>query len=87
HYLKRYLFLKNLNLLDTDLLNIKLTNREIECINLYLHGNAAKDTAKILSISRRTVETHMNNIKSKLKINYKKDLFKRCMILKDLEII
>ncbi len=86
-HLQKYLFLKEINLLDSDLLNIKLTNREIQCIKLYLNGNAAQDTAKILSISRRTVETHMNNIKSKLKINYKKDLFKRFMFLKDLEII
>ncbi len=80
-------FLRQLGILDDELDNIRLTNREIQCINLYLDGNSAQRTAEILSISRRTVESHMDSIKTKLKINYKRDLFEKVKVLKELELI
>lgn len=44
----------------------KLTKREIECLRYLLLGYTAKETAKNLTLSSRTVETHINNIKHKL---------------------
>lgn len=51
-----------------------LTNREIECLFYAVRGKTASQIGKILSISKRTVETHINNIKSKLGCVTKSDL-------------
>lgn len=42
-----------------EMTNHKLTPREIECLCLTLMGFSAKQVGKILSISHRTVETHL----------------------------
>jgi DNA-binding CsgD family transcriptional regulator len=47
--------LHTLNVLDN---NQKITNRELQCIQLYLQRKTAEQTGKALGISRRTVETH-----------------------------
>lgn len=60
-----------LELLDKDQ---KITDRELQCLYLYSDGKSANKTGKILGISRRTVETHFNNIKQKVKINSKAEL-------------
>jgi DNA-binding CsgD family transcriptional regulator len=52
--------------------NIKLSSRELECIFLYHKGKTAKETARALNISQRTVETYFENIKNKLNC-YSKD--------------
>jgi DNA-binding CsgD family transcriptional regulator len=43
-----------------------LTKREKECLQWILQGKTADDTAKILGISRRTVELHRNSCKARL---------------------
>ncbi|MBY0545329.1 MAG: helix-turn-helix transcriptional regulator, partial [Gammaproteobacteria bacterium] len=45
--------------------NSYLTKREIECIKWSIHGKSAEEIAVIVNISRRTVETHLENIKIK----------------------
>lgn len=47
----------------------KLTAREVECYFLLARGYRAKEIARVLSISHRTVEKHIENIKSKLQCN------------------
>lgn len=54
--------------------NIHLSVREIECIKLTVRGKTAKEIANLLNISYRTVESYLENIKSKLKINSKREL-------------
>ncbi len=53
------------------MLNIKrgnlLTDREIEIASWLLRGYTTKEVARILSISQRTVDTHVNNIRLKLR--------------------
>ncbi len=46
--------------------SIHLSKREIDCINWYLKGKNSGDIALILGISRRTVETYIENVKGKL---------------------
>jgi DNA-binding CsgD family transcriptional regulator len=51
-----------------------LTEREFQCLELYGLGKSAEKTGEILNISRRTVETHFNNIKTKLNVSSKSEL-------------
>lgn len=46
--------------------NLYLTAREYECINYLTRGKTAEEIAIILNISRRTVETHIQNVKRKM---------------------
>lgn len=64
-------FKKNELLLDRHWLqditqkNIDLTQREVECINWMIKGKSAAEIAILLKLSRRTIESHINNIKYK----------------------
>lgn len=49
-----------------DVSDIYLSKKEVECIRWMIAGKSSGEIANILSISKRTVETHMNNIKQKL---------------------
>ncbi|NQY42993.1 MAG: helix-turn-helix transcriptional regulator, partial [Legionellales bacterium] len=51
--------------------DVYITEREWQCIKLLEYGLSSRETAEILGISRRTVETHFVNIKIKLNINSK----------------
>ncbi len=55
---------------------IEISDRELEVLKLIADGNSYKEIGKILHISHRTVETHKNNILSKLKLNSTADLIK-----------
>ena len=44
---------------------VVLTPRELDCLYYALIGFTAKVTARLLNISHRTVETHIENIKNK----------------------
>ncbi|HCU05359.1 MAG: hypothetical protein A2X77_06310 [Gammaproteobacteria bacterium GWE2_42_36] len=46
--------------------NQVLTSREIECLSFVARGLTSKAIAKQLTISARTVETHLNNVRKKL---------------------
>lgn len=56
--------------------DILISNREKQCLELYLTGNTAKETAKILQLSHRTVEEYINNLKNKLGCLNKRELLK-----------
>lgn len=54
--------LQNLNI---DGIQIELSKREADCLQQLCLGRSAKETADILHISPRTVESHIDNIKQK----------------------
>lgn len=54
--------------------DLYLTKREAECVAYMINGSTAKQTAKILEISFRTVESHFNHAKEKLQCKNKDDL-------------
>ncbi len=55
---------------------VKLTQRELQCLELISAGLTIKSTAQKLSLSPRTIETHINHIKDKAGVHYKPDLIK-----------
>lgn len=83
----QYRFLSQLGLVDGSIKNVQLSKRERECIKHYLEGKSAAQTAKVLSLSPRTIESHMENIKSKLNLSFKRELFEKADILKEMSII
>ncbi len=46
--------------------NIVITNREADCVKWLKLGKTANEISDLLSISKRTVDTHLENIKRKL---------------------
>lgn len=54
--------------------NIKFTRREIDCIKWYAEGKSAKEVGKILQLSNRTVEKHLDNAKKKVNCNNLREL-------------
>lgn len=52
-----------------------LSPREQECLDLYVKGHSAQTTAAMLGLSQRTVEHYFDNIKNKLGLTSKRDLF------------
>lgn len=52
----------------------RFTNREKDVFKQLLRGTTAKQIAKELGISWRTVEQHINQIKSKLGCRYKNEI-------------
>lgn len=69
--------------IDTDLANSfshemkqspLLTTRENQCLTLYRHGFTAKQTAKRLGLSFRTIEDHIEKIKLKYSVQSKQEL-------------
>lgn len=53
---------------------LKLSQRERECFDHFTNGKTAKETAKLLGISYRTVEEYFANIKKKSGCPYKRNL-------------
>lgn len=53
---------------------IILTRRESDCLHCLAQGKTAKETARILGISNRTVEAYLENIKMKANIRHKSGL-------------
>ena len=51
-----------------------LTPRELECLFYFVRGMTATKIANVLHISKRTVETHLSHIKTKLGCINKSDL-------------
>lgn len=53
---------------------IKLTQRELSCVMYLLQNKTAQETAELMNLSRRTVESYLDNIKIKLNCDTKADL-------------
>lgn len=56
---------------------ITLSKRETDCLRCLITGMTAKETAKTLCISPRTVETYLDNMKSKTKSANKFELISK----------
>lgn len=55
----------------------KFTIREIECLHLILQGSPVKIIARNYNISPRTVESHIDNIKRKLRVKTQTEILLR----------
>jgi steroid delta-isomerase-like uncharacterized protein len=64
-----------------------LSRRERECLEFLLQGKTAKETAALLGLSHRTVESYFENIKKKLKCSNKGQLFSTAEVLRKLELL
>ncbi len=65
------------NHINEDLRNIngiKFTKREVDIISCILSGKGVKAIAKLLNLSPRTVETHINNVKIKIGVSSKEHI-------------
>lgn len=69
----RIAFLKQLGLIQAES-EIRLTSRENDCIRLVLRGYTALQIAEILKLSKRTVESYIENIKLKSNCDSKQEL-------------
>jgi DNA-binding CsgD family transcriptional regulator len=58
----------------------KLTERECECIFLMLRGKMAKEIAAFLSLSKRTVESYIENIKNKMNCRNKTEIVVKALL-------
>lgn len=56
---------------------INLSSRELECLLHFCQGKTAKQTAREMAISYRTVETHLENIRQKTACNNKLEVVSR----------
>ncbi len=68
-------YLENLTEKDNSVNSI-LTSREVEVLQLLAEGKSTKQTASILGVSTKTIETHRKNIMKKLEIDNIVDLAK-----------
>ncbi len=55
---------------------LKFTQREIDCVRLFIRGYTTAEVATTLAISQRTAETHLENIKNKTGVANKSNLIK-----------
>jgi DNA-binding CsgD family transcriptional regulator len=73
--------LKGLNKKETNIvpssLQASLSSRQQECLFLLTRGKTAKQTARILGINHRTVQTHIDLLKSKLNCHTKEQLIEK----------
>ncbi|NQY42744.1 MAG: hypothetical protein HRT87_05305 [Legionellales bacterium] len=67
--------LRDLNILE----NKSISTREWQCAMLYARGKSARATGDILNISRRTVETHFENLKNKLGVGTKPEILDKLL--------
>lgn len=65
---------------------LSLTKSEKVALGVYLEGCTARDAAETLHISPRTLEKHLENVKGKLGIAKRSELFDRLAPYKDLFI-
>ena len=80
-YISSFVIDKMVNIAFSDdrkesIVNVKLSNREIEVLKYFAEGKSPKEIANMLSISYMTVRTHISNIKMKLSIDKGIDLVK-----------
>lgn len=64
-----------------------LSQRERQCLRSLLDGKTAKETALIYKLSSRTIESHYEKIKQKLKCTNKRDLFSIAQMLEKLDLL
>ena len=65
----------------------KLTPRERQCLKLLTEDKSAKETAALLGLSRRTVESYFENIKNKLSCTYKHEVLHLARTLQEIGLL
>lgn len=80
--LSRNAFLKDIGLSNITQKAALLSPREKDCLKLLIRNKSAKETAAILGLSRRSIESYFENIKIKLSCTYKNDILQ---IAQDME--
>lgn len=73
--------------LDNGYMDVKLPPRKSECLFFLLRGKTAKSIAQILGISSRTVESHIDKIKYRLKCSNKSQLIEKTWLSGYMNII
>jgi DNA-binding CsgD family transcriptional regulator len=58
---------------------LPLTEKQENCLFLLIRGKTFKEIAKILHISPRTVECHIDTLKNKLRCHYKTELIEKAI--------
>lgn len=58
----------------------QLTTRECECVFLLIRGKTAKEIAGLLSLSSRTVESYLENIKHKMDCRNKAEILMKALL-------
>ena len=66
---------------------LSLSLREQQCLKALHVGKSAKETGAALLLSPRTIESYLENIKSKLSCYSKQDLFKLACQFHDLGLL
>lgn len=61
--------------------NIYLSKREHQCLHYTIRGRSAKQIAKILDLSPRTIEEYIQNIKIKFNVTTKSELIEKAIDL------
>jgi len=80
-------FLTDLNLQHLPEMAESLSTREKECLNILLDGKTAKQIGYLLGLSPRTIESYLDNIKSKLQCWTKAELVDFAKELKNFHLI
>lgn len=62
---------------DGEHAGVILTDREIDCIYHLVNHKTAEQTAKLLGVSRRTIESYLDNIKLKLCCDSKVEIIRK----------
>ncbi|MBU0744420.1 MAG: LuxR C-terminal-related transcriptional regulator [Gammaproteobacteria bacterium] len=70
---------KMLSHLSDQTITKHLSKREQECLFYLTQGKGIKEIAKLLTLSPRTIETHIDNIKSKLHCHSRSSLISKVM--------
>jgi len=63
-----------------------LSDREIEVLELIVQGYSAREVAEHLSLSARTVERHLDNVRSKLRARNRPHLVRQAIELGEIRI-
>ncbi|SRR5579883_128143 len=70
-----------LNVKNTTIHKIKLTDRQLACMKLMLEGKTAKMIGATLNLSSRTIETYIHHLKRKLRCRNKSELITKFLQL------
>lgn len=71
---------KNSFILSSRTMNpYRLSDRQLECLFFLLRGQSAKTIAKILSLSPRTIESYLNEIKNKMSCSTQADIIEKAL--------
>ena len=79
-------FLTATGVLDLCIADVSLSRQEKRCIEL-LTNNTAKETAVIMKLSHRTVESYLENIKNKLNFDSKAEILEKKWALQKIGIL